>query len=94
MRQMMESSSELLLETSFIWHEINVGDLIRLEADLEDCGVPQLKSASQYEVLAKLDLAPGHQVFVVQSDISGELVQVHPFLISSYDNRPSPTCLM
>ena len=93
MRQ-MESSSELLLETSFIWHEISVGDLIRLEADLDDCGVPQLKSASQYEVLAKLDLAPSHQVFVVQSDISGELVQVHPFLISSYDNRPSPACHM
>ncbi|MCP8689311.1 hypothetical protein [Marinobacterium sedimentorum] len=92
MRQ-MESSSELLLETSFIWHEISVGDLIRLEADLDDCGEQQLRTASQYEVLAKLELAPGHQVFVVQSDISGELVQVHPFLVSSYDNRPAPTCM-
>jgi hypothetical protein len=90
----MESSSEILLETNFIWHEIRVGDLISLEADLEDDGVLQLKSKSQYEVLAKLDLAPSHQVFVVQSDVSGELVQVHPFLISSYDNRSAPTLLM
>ena len=93
MRQ-METSSEILLETSFIWHEIAVGDLIRLEADLEDSGALQLKSDSQYEVLAKLDLAPSHQVFIVQSDVSGELVQVHPFLVSSYDNRQSPTVLM
>ena len=93
MRQ-METSSELLLETSFIWHEINVGDLIRLEADLEVDGVLQLRSDSQYEVLAKLSPAPSHQVFVVQSDITAELVQVYPFLISSYDNRTSPTCLM
>ncbi len=87
----METSSEILLETNFIWHEIRVGDLISLEADLEEDGILLLKRGAQYEVLAKLDLAPSHQVFVVQSDVSGALVQVHPFLVSSYDNRSVPT---
>lgn len=93
MRQ-MEGSSEMLLESHFIWHEIRVGDLISLEANLENDGLLQLRHGRQYEVLSKLDLAPGNQVFVVQSDITGDLVYVHPFLVSSYDNSPDPSPLM
>ncbi|MFC6673306.1 hypothetical protein [Marinobacterium aestuariivivens] len=93
MRQ-MEGSSDILLESHFIWHEIRVGDLISLEANLEDDGVLQLRHDHPYEVLAKLDLAPGNQVFVVQSDVTGDLVYVHPFLVSSYDNSPEPARIM
>ena len=93
MRQ-MEGSSDILLESHFIWHEIRVGDLISLEADLENGGRLQLRSNQQYEVLAKLDLAPGNQVFVVLSDVTGDLVYVHPFLVSSYDNSPEPARIM
>ncbi len=90
----MEASSEMLLESHFIWHEIRVGDLISLEANLEDKGVVQLNRDQPYEVLSKLDLAPGNQVFVVQSDLTGDLVYVHPFLVASYDNSPEPLPLM
>ncbi|NVK40530.1 MAG: hypothetical protein HWE39_04740 [Oceanospirillaceae bacterium] len=90
----MEASSEMLLESHFIWHEIRVGDLITLEANLEDDGLLLLSHDRPYQVLAKLDLAPGNQVFVVQSDITGDLVYVHPFLVASYDNSPDPSPVM
>ncbi len=82
--------SDLLLESDFIWREIAVGDHVMIEADIYDGTGLQLKSDSSYLVLAKLQKAPGSSSLVVESDVTGDLVNVHPALICSYENAQIP----
>jgi hypothetical protein len=41
-----------------------------------------------YEVLAKTDESPCHQMFVVQSELTRELIELHPGLICNYLDGP------
>lgn len=83
--------SDLLVESDFIWREIAVGDRVMVEADLYDADdALALKYGTSYLVLAKLQKEPGSSTLVVESDVTGELVNVHPALICSYENAKAP----
>mgnify|MGYP000542204392 CR=1 FL=1 len=86
----MESSTEILFEASYIWHEISVGDGIMLEADLEEDGDIKLFANKEYQVLAKCDFGSGAQVFAVNGEEGEEIIYLHPFLICSYTNGAGP----
>lgn len=82
---------DLLVESDFIWREIAVGDRVMVEADLFDSNDDlMLKYGHPYQVLAKTQTSPGSSTLVVQSDVTGELVDVHPALICSYENAVKP----
>ncbi|MFW1676479.1 hypothetical protein ACFVYJ_01675 [Pontibacter sp. JAM-7] len=86
--------TELLLETAFLWQEISVGDRVMLDADLCDAYAVQLKRNHPYQVVAKLEADPLEKsVLVVESDYTGELVQIHPSLICSYQSAVTPVIL-
>ncbi|MCO4759389.1 hypothetical protein [Pontibacterium sp.] len=82
--------SDLLVESDFIWREIAVGDHVMVEADLYDSAGLMLKYGTSYLVLAKLRKEPGSSTLIVESDVTGELVNVHPALICSYENAHAP----
>lgn len=84
------STHELLVESDFIWREIAVGDSVMLEADVYDAEGLQLKKNHMYQVLAKLKQAPGNSRLIVESDVTGELIQVHPALLCSYETTSIP----
>ncbi len=86
--------TELLLETAFLWQEISVGDRVMLDADLYDEHAVKLKRNHPYQVVAKLEANPLEKsLLVVESDLTGELVQVHPALICSYQSALTPFTL-
>jgi len=81
--------SEALLASDFVWHEIQVGDMIMLEADFYDTQGLKLKSHRAYQVLTKLNHS-GLISLVVESDLDGDLVPVHPALVCSYQISAVP----
>lgn len=80
--------SDMMLESLHLWNDISVGALVQLEADLIDHNIRVLTRGHLYEVLAKTDLSPFHPMFVVQSELTDELIQVHPGLICNYLDNP------
>lgn len=74
----------LLVDSVFFWNSLNPGDKIILDADLFLDGEHQLHKDEAYEILAKMDRGASDMAFVVQSDITDDLVDVHPFLVSDY----------
>ncbi|HSG03552.1 MAG TPA: hypothetical protein VLA39_07440 [Marinobacterium sp.] len=69
-----------------LWTCINAGDEIELEADLIVGGVTKLHGGRFYRVLAKTD-SQGEShftAFVVQSEITDELLQVAPAFVCNY----------
>ncbi|MBY4678894.1 hypothetical protein [Marinobacterium arenosum] len=83
-------SPEAMFEADLLWREIQLGDLLVLESDLEQDGQPVLKAGQRYEVLAKLSGASGQQQFVVQSDLTNQTVSVYPAQICSYESAEQP----
>ncbi len=80
--------ADMMLESLQLWNEIDVGSLVQLEADLIDHNTLVLTRGHLYEVLAKTDLSPCHPMFVVQSELTEELIQLHPGLICNYLQNP------
>lgn len=84
--------TELQLETEFLWGEISVGDSVMLDADLYESDAIKLQHHHLYQVVAKLQkLPPKPSLLVVESNLTGELIQLHPALICSYqaaENNP------
>jgi hypothetical protein len=80
--------ADMMLESLQLWNEIDVGSLVQLEADLIDHNTLVLTRGHLYEVLAKTDLSPFHPMFVVQSELTEELIQLHPGLICNYLQNP------
>ncbi|MFY0678929.1 MAG: hypothetical protein JXR18_16795 [Neptuniibacter sp.] len=77
--------TELHLETELLWSEISVGDSVMLEADLYESNIFKLRKDQMYEVVAKLQsMAPEPSMLVVESDITGDLIRLHPALLCSY----------
>lgn len=74
----------LLVDSVFFWNSLKQGDKIILEADLYVDGQHQLHSDEAYEILTKIDKGSSDMAFIVQSDITNSLVNVHPFLVSDY----------
>lgn len=86
--------TELHLETEFLWREISVGDSVMLDADLYESNIFKLHKYRTYEVVAKVhSLPPEASLLVVESDITGELINLHPALICSYQESPRPITL-
>lgn len=83
-------TADLLMECDFIWREIAVGDRVMTEADIYDGDGLQLKHGHSYVVLAKTQTAPGNSTLIVESDVTGVLVNLHPALICSYENANRP----
>ncbi|EAR62030.1 hypothetical protein [Neptuniibacter caesariensis] len=83
--------TELHLETELLWNEISVGDSVMLDADLYESNSFQLHKYQPYEVLAKLhSIAPEPSMLVVKSDVTGELINLHPALLCSYQSAQQP----
>ncbi|MGB0734191.1 MAG: hypothetical protein ACPGPF_10505 [Pontibacterium sp.] len=80
--------SEALIASEFVWNEIEVGDLIMLEADFYDGGGLKLNAQRGYQVLTKSN-NNGLISLLVESDLTGDLIPVHPALVCSYQ-----TCLV
>jgi len=79
--------------TTELWSLIAVGDEIQLEADLIEKGEVLLEKSKLYTVLAKVDTQGEayFDAFVVQSDLSGELVHVSPAFVSNYAKAAQQT---
>lgn len=74
-----------LLDAEFFWYSIREGDSIVLEADFLDAQrLVVLHKDKAYEVLSKQEQGVSQFCFIVQSDVTGELVSVHPFLVGDY----------
>lgn len=77
--------TELHLETELLWNEISIGDSVMLDADLYESNICKLRKHHMYEVVAKVQsLAPEPSMLVVESDITGDLIKLHPALLCSY----------
>ncbi len=85
----IDIGTEMVLESHQLWMAISVGSLIQIEADLIDHNHKVLTRGRLYEVLAKTDQSPCHQMFVVQSELTRELVELHPGLICNYLDSPA-----
>lgn len=81
---------DILVESDFIWHEIDVGDHVMTEADIYDGTGLQLMRGQAYLVLAKIREMPGNSMLVVESCVTGELINLHPALICHYQNAQAP----
>ncbi len=87
--EIIDIGTEMVLESHQLWKAIPIGSLIQIEADLIDHNHKVLTRGRLYEVLAKTDLSPCHQMFVVQSELTRELVELHPGLICNYLDSPA-----
>lgn len=85
----IDIGTEMVLESHQLWKAIPIGSLIQIEADLIDHNHKVLTRGRLYEVLAKTDQSPCHQMFVVQSELTRELVELHPGLICNYLDSPA-----
>ncbi len=83
-----DAQRDALVESEFFWYSLKEGDLIMLEADYYQDGKLLLQQNLAYEILAKLEPSVSNISFVVQSEQTGELVSVHPFLIGDYLLNP------
>ncbi|MBA4502292.1 hypothetical protein [Marinobacterium marinum] len=84
----VDIGAESVLESRQLWMAIPVGSLVQLEADLFAGTHKILSRGRLYEVLAKTDRSPGGQMFVVQSELTRELIELHPGLICNYLDGP------
>ncbi|MDO6514384.1 MULTISPECIES: hypothetical protein [unclassified Neptuniibacter] len=83
--------TELHMETEFLWNEISIGDSVMLDADLYESNTFKLHKYQAYEVVAKLRaVAPEPSMLIVESDITGEFINLHPALLCSYQAPDTP----
>ncbi len=83
-------SSDTLLEARHLWASIPVGSLVQLEANLYEGDHQLLTRGRLYEVLAKTETLTGQQMFVVESELTCGLVELHPGLICNYLDNQEP----
>ncbi len=83
--------NELHQETELLWNEIAVGDCVMLDADLYESNTFKLHRDQPYQVLAKIHhQAPEPSMLIVESDITGEFINLHPALLCSYQAASKP----
>lgn len=87
--------AEDLNNTAALWAVISIGDLIQVEADVEEEGVTLLKHSKKYTVLSKVDSnGESHfDAFVVESELPGRLVYLSPAFVADYTSRDRPPIL-
>ena len=84
MRSDKQSESNPLVDAEFFWYSINEGDFIVLETDFFKDHELVLRRGREYEVLSKVQKDVSDICFVVQSDYTEELINVHPYVIGDY----------
>ncbi|MAY43516.1 MULTISPECIES: hypothetical protein [unclassified Neptuniibacter] len=83
--------TELHMETELLWNEIDIGDSVMLDADLYESNRCKLHKYQAYEVVAKVHcMAPEPSRLVVESDVTGEFIKLHPALLCSYQSAENP----
>ena len=78
------TESNPLVDAEFFWYSLIEGDQIVLDADYFEEGIKVLHKNKAYEVLAKTEQSISNIAFIVQSDITDQLISVHPFLVENY----------
>lgn len=78
---------EQLNDALTLWQLIEIGDRVQLEARLLIADRIQLEADRYYEVVGK---SRAHHSFYVQSDLTGEVVEVFPGFITDYQGGRSP----
>jgi len=78
---------EQLNDALSLWQLIEIGDYVQLEARLVIEDRVQLESDRYYEVVGK---SSAHHSFYVQSDLTGEVVEVFPGFITDYQGGRTP----
>ncbi len=74
-----------------LWHLIEIGDRVRLEASLLSMeGDLQLRSDRYYEVIGKSALDTPHHSLYVQSDVTGEVIELFPGFVADYLKAEEP----
>ena len=74
-----------------LWQLIELGDRVRLEASLLSVeGDLQLRSDRYYEVIGKSAVDDSHHSLYIQSDITGEVVEVFPGFVADYQRAETP----
>ena len=73
-----------LVDSEFFWYSLIEGDKIVLDADYYEEGKLILRKGLAYEVLAKTERDVSHIAFIVESDVTKQLISVHPFLVGNY----------
>ncbi|BBB29922.1 hypothetical protein [Neptunomonas japonica] len=73
-----------LVDSEFFWYSLLEGDQIVLDADYYEEGKLILRKGLAYEVLAKTERDISDIAFIVQSDVTDQLISVHPFLVGNY----------
>lgn len=78
---------EQLNDALTLWQLIGIGDRIQLEARLIIADRTQLEADRYYEVVGKSD---DHHSFYVESDLTGEVVEVFPGFVADYQSACTP----
>jgi len=91
MNKSHRTSEQNLNDSHVMWNLIQVGDLVSLEADLIVNQTLQLQRDHYYLVISKAEAGAVRPVFYVESDLTGELVEVYPGFISDYKPAMAPT---
>lgn len=74
-----------------LWHLIEIGDRVRIEASLLSVeGDLQLRSDRYYEVIGKSAPDARHHSLYVQSDITGEVIELFPGFVADYLRAEEP----
>ena len=77
--------TELHMETELLWNEISVGDSVMIDADLYEDNILKLHHHRLYQVVSKhISPAPEPSMLIVESDVTGEFIKLHPALLCSY----------
>lgn len=87
-RDAHDQGADLMLDSLLLWKSISIGSFVQLDADLFDQEQQLLTRGRLYEVLAKVDGVSSCPVFVVESELTSELVELHPGLICNYLDNP------
>ncbi|TCK09119.1 hypothetical protein [Marinobacterium mangrovicola] len=74
-----------------LWHLIEIGDRVRIEASLMSVeGDLQLRADRYYEVIGKSAVDAPHHSLYVQSDITGEVIELFPGFVADYQRAQEP----
>ena len=73
-----------------LWQLIQLGDSVRLEADLVVEGKTLLSVRRYYEVIGKSSPEDAFHCLYVQSDLTGEVVELFPGFIADYRSPDEP----
>ncbi|WP_394165384.1 hypothetical protein [Neptunomonas phycophila] len=84
----IQEAENPLLDSEFFWYSILEGDQIIIEVDYFVDHELVLRRGRPYQILSKIETDSCNMAFIVESDITGQLVFIHPFMIDDYILNP------